>query len=108
MDSVVSDNQVKMVTVGSWKITLAALITLISGLVLAVVFLFMGRFGLILSMWVLLLFVLASYNVNCAQMGHCRVWAWTLTILYVVYVTIIAVAALTKKETILAKLNKKV
>lgn len=98
---------VKMVQLGSVKITLAAFVTLVAGLVLAVALFFVGSFGPILSVYVLLVFMLLSYNVNCAQLGHCKVWAWFLTIVYVFYALVIVFATFTKKDLLVKALSEK-
>jgi hypothetical protein len=94
------EDSVRIVTIGSLKLTLAAFITLLSGVVLALGIALLGGAFTFVSLYVLLLFVVIAYNVNCAQVGHCKVWAWFLTIVYVVYASIFTLAILTNKESI--------
>lgn len=101
-----TDN-VKVITIGKNKITLTAFLTFLAGLVLAVILPFVGSYGIFLSIYVLLLFVLLAYNVNCAQVGHCHVWAWVLTLVYVGYVALAVVLIFTKKDLFKKVLSEK-
>jgi type III secretory pathway component EscU len=81
---------VKMVSIGQLHITIASLITFCCGIIVALMLLFVGPYGIFMSVYVLLLFLVLAYNVNCAQVGHCNTWAWVLTAIYIFY-TVIAV-----------------
>ena len=81
---------INMVSIGSLQITVASLITFSCGVIIALMLLFTGPYGIFVSLYVLLLFVVLAYNVNCAQVGHCTVWAWVLTAVYLFY-TVVAV-----------------
>jgi hypothetical protein len=77
-------NAHKIITVGQLKMTLPAFITAVCGFVAAVVI--SWKVNIMVGLVVLPSFFIASYNVNCATVGHCTTWAWILTTLYVIYV----------------------
>lgn len=85
------DQNVKMVQIGNLKITVNALIILVTSIIMSVVLLFAVPMpiGAIFSIAVLLGGAFVSYNVNCVQVGHCRIWAIILVVIYVVNVVAI-------------------
>lgn len=102
-----SQNNVKMVTVFNKKITHNAHLTLVAGLILSLTFAFTIPYGVFVGLYTLLMFTLLSYNVNCVQVGHCTLWAWILTAVYVVYAAIVVGFLLFKKDVIIASIAKK-
>ena len=40
---------------------------------------------------------LGAYNANCAVVGHCDIWAWTLAVVYVVNVLLLGRMAMKKR-----------
>jgi hypothetical protein len=77
--------EVKMVTIGQYHMSLASCIVLAVGLTFSIVILFAlpNVFGLIMGSYILLSVVLIAYNINCVQLGHCKIWAWVLTAVYI-------------------------
>lgn len=75
----------RIITVGSLQVTLPAFITAATGIVLGLASLFTGskEVGLVF----MLLLLLQSYSINCAVVGHCNVWAWTLAIVAILNTT---------------------
>ena len=67
------------------KISLAAFLSLIAGIIVAILAIVTAPkpFGIFFGLVLLGSACLASYNVNCSQVGHCHVWAWILTVIYV-------------------------
>jgi hypothetical protein len=82
--------EVKMISIGHLNVTMASFIILMAGLVVVtiVIILSPNPVGLVSALFLALSSVLAAYNVNCAQLGQCQVWAWVLTGLYVLGVTL--------------------
>lgn len=89
-----------MVQFGQKKITFKAFLTLIAGLILALAVSISLPYGVFLGLYILLIFSLMAYNVNCVQQGHCYFWAWILTVLYLVYASFAVFFILTKKDAI--------
>lgn len=77
-------SDVKMYSIGSLHISRAALITLLVGILASVVILIVApnAYGVMVAIYVLLVVMLVSYNINCTLLGHCKVYAWFLTIFY--------------------------
>lgn len=100
-------DDVQVVSVGKVKITKAAFVTIHAGILLATVLAFVGPYGVFISIYVLLLFSLLAYNVNCTQVGHCNTWAWILTFVYVFYVAIIIIMFFTKKDMLVKAVTQK-
>lgn len=70
-------------------ISLNALIVLVSGTILCIVIMFIyPPYTVFLGIYAFLIILLLSYNINCVIVGHCKVWAWFLTIFYVIYFTL--------------------
>jgi len=89
--SVKSENQDKLVMISlgdNLKVTRAAFYTLVAGVVFALVVAFTTPvWGPIVAIVTLLIWMLAAYNVNCVQVGHCYTWGWVLTTVYLVTVS---------------------
>lgn len=66
------------------KITQQAYLIALAGIVLAVIVvaLTLNMQGVVIALALLLSFFIYAYNVNCTLVGKCHVWAWLLTILY--------------------------
>ena len=86
---------VKMVSIGHLNMTLSSFIVLIAGLLLVIITLILSptTLGLISATSFALVSILGAYNINCAQLGHCQVWAWILTSLYIVGVCLSVLTA---------------
>lgn len=84
------------------KIARPAFITLLSGIILALVIAIFIPYGVFIAIYVLLIFLLLSYNINCTLVGHCKTWAWILTVIYLIYVTISVIVIFTNKDAWIA------
>ena len=84
-----SAHPVKMIDFFGIKISLNAYIILIAGLIMCIVIMFIGPYGPIAGIVAFLFVILVAYNVNCTLVGHCRVWAWFLTVFYIIYAIVI-------------------
>lgn len=75
----------QMVNFMGEKITQQAYLIALAGIVLAVIVvaLTLNMQGVIIALALLLSFFIYAYNVNCTIVGKCHVWAWLLTILYI-------------------------
>lgn len=76
-----------LVQVGSLRITRQALTICIAGILLACVLIFtlgLSPGSVLAAAFILLAIFVAAYSVNCMVVGHCRIWAWFLAVLYVV------------------------
>ena len=84
-----------IMTIGSLKITQQAFIICIMGVVSAIFLAFnkMPIPGLI----IMAAAFLAAYNTNCAVVGHCDIWAWTLVAIYALNMLLIGRMAFTRK-----------
>ena len=71
----------RIISVGSLRMTLPAFIVALAALVMGG-FLSMKVHTVVGLMLMLVMFVNA-YTVNCTITGHCNVWAWVLTVTYV-------------------------
>lgn len=67
------------------KITQQAYLIALAGIVLAVIVvaLTLNMQGVVIALALLLSFFIYAYNVNCTIVGKCHIWAWLLTILYI-------------------------
>ena len=81
-------------TVFGRRVSLSAVLTFGAGLVIAAAVALVSPMA---SLAALLAFAVAAYNVNCAHVGRCHVFAWVLTALYLVYAAVVLVAVLTGK-----------
>jgi hypothetical protein len=57
-------------------------------------------YSIIISVLVLLFSIMNAYTINCAQVGHCKIWAWILTSVFVVYLCIYSAILLINKDKI--------
>ena len=78
------------------KITPAAYLLLIISIILVIVVVFTIPFpkGIIVGLILLFGLLLTVYSVNCYQVGHCKVLAWIVSIIYVVYLAYITMVLL--------------
>jgi hypothetical protein len=79
-------NNVRTVSFLGVKISLASFLSLIAGIIVAVLTIFVAPkpFGIFFGLVLLGSACLAAYNVNCTQVGHCHVWAWILAVIYII------------------------
>lgn len=89
-----------MVQFGQKKITFKAFLTLLAGLILALTVSVTLPYGVFIGLYILLIFSIMAYNVNCVQTGHCYFWAWILTMVYLIYTIFAVYFFLTKGEAI--------
>ena len=77
-------NDIRMVTIGHFKLSLAAFITLVAGMCVSLLLLILAPniYGALSMIYILLVAILFAYGINCTLLGHCKVFAWVLTILY--------------------------
>lgn len=75
----------QMVNFMGEKITQQAYLIALAGIILAVIVvaLTLNMQGVVIALALLLSFFIYAYNVNCTIVGKCHVWAWLLTILYI-------------------------
>ena len=100
----------KIITVGKLKMTLPAMITVIGGMVVGLITAL--AIGWLTGIMMIFVFFVAAYNINCATVGHCTTWAWTLTIIYLINVAIFVFSAgmgvlMNPKLNKLSKLSRK-
>jgi len=92
----------RVITIGKLKITLPSLIVAVAGLVLAVVA------SIAVNIWAglgtALVMFIASFNVNCAVVGHCTTWAWLLTSIYFIYAILVIIAVPFATKDVLKRL----
>lgn len=72
----------KFITVFGHTVTLPSAITAALGFVLGLALSFMGKAMHVPALLLALTFFVAAYNMNCAVVGKCEAWAWTLFALY--------------------------
>ncbi len=94
----------QMVQFGEKKITFKAFLTLVAGVILALTVSVTLPYGVFLGLYILLIFSIMAYNVNCVQTGHCYFWAWILTVLYLFYAAIAVFFLLTKGNVLKQKM----
>ena len=77
---------VKMFSIGKLHISRAALIALSLGILASIIILIVSPnvYGAMVAIYILLVAMLVSYNINCNLLGHCKVFAWVLTVLYTI------------------------
>ena len=72
------------VKIGSLTLSMQAVVVVACGLVFGLV---VGlTYNVVAGLIVILPFFMGAYTVNCTIVGHCTVWAWILTIIYVINV----------------------
>lgn len=68
-------------------------IVLLTGLILTSFVLALSKHNSVLiSMYILLMFCIASYNIYCVSHGKCFSWSNILTIIYVILATILIIS----------------
>jgi len=77
-----------VIKIGSMKMTRAAAATLVSGLILSCIAAYTSTTGALVGIPMFLAFCIAAYNVNCASVGHCDIWAMFLACIYVLYAVV--------------------
>jgi hypothetical protein len=75
----------KYVDVLGYHLTLPSAITLACGVILAIILSIYKRGMLSSSLFILMGFMIASYNVQCSITGHCVTWSWVLSASYLIY-----------------------
>lgn len=96
------NSNIKMIPFAGTKVSRASFCVLLAGItvsILLAIFLPLPLpVSILIAIYVLLMALLAAYNVNCVQVGHCKVWAWILTGLYIFSVAISALVLLMKND----------
>jgi hypothetical protein len=69
----------RIITVGSLKMTLPALVNTITALLVGMFVSYKGQPAV--GITAMLTMLVNSYTINCTVVGHCNVWAWTLALL---------------------------
>jgi hypothetical protein len=89
----------KMVEFMGEKIAQQAYLVVLVGIVLSIIVVAVSfnRQGIMVALVVLLSFFIYAYNVNCTIVGRCSVWAWLLTVLYILNGATIATALVFSK-----------
>lgn len=72
----------KTITIGKLKMSLFSFIVALSGLVIGLISSI--KINIVSGLVITLGFFLAAYNLNCVIVGHCRIWAWVLLIVYLI------------------------
>lgn len=81
-------------------------LVLIFGFILSLVALFtLKEFGFLISLYIIAIFCVASYNLYCVIHGKCVIWSNILTVLYILYASILIFFLITKKELIGKKIK---
>ena len=95
-------NDVRTIDFFGIKISLNAYIILIAGLIMCIILIFIAPYGPLFASIAFLMVIAAAYNVNCVQVGHCKIWAWALTIFYIIFciVNVMTMYATSKKKGI--------
>ena len=89
----------KFLKIGALSVALPAFLVAIMGVAGSLIIaLAMPRFWPVALLTLASTF-LASYNINCAIVGKCVVWAWVLAGVMLFEITMIAVIALGSKST---------
>ena len=74
----------RFVKIGSLKLSMQAVVVAACGIVFGLV---VGlTYNVVVGLIAILPFFMGAYTVNCTVVGHCTVWAWILTIVYVINV----------------------
>lgn len=96
-----------LIQIGSLRISVQALVVAIAGIVFSMAMSYiigiMIPYGYIVGLFLLPVFLLAAYSINCMIVGECVVWAWILTVLYVINFLATLVAFTVKMKAIRAK-----
>lgn len=84
----------------SKEITLQSKIILVAGIILSItIAIFAPRpYNIWIAIYFLFVAMIAAYNVNCAQVGHCYTWAWILTVTYVLSVILMLLGSFFSKK----------
>lgn len=96
----------KIINIGSLKMTMPAFITAICGAVIGVSLLFVLPQLWPMSLMVVGASFIAAYNVNCVVVGNCNAWAWILTTFYIVY-TFVVMGIIILRKQLLEEVYKK-
>jgi hypothetical protein len=90
--------EMKPINVNGMKITPASVYVLLAGIVLSIfLFCVMKKYALFISLFMLVIFSINSYTVNCVEVGNCSVWMWTLTAINIAYALLIGYSAVYRK-----------
>jgi len=106
-----SASETKFINIGV-KVSRASFFILITGVIIAAILAIFLPFpySIVISVLVLLFSIMNAYTINCTQVGHCKIWAWILTSVFVVYLCIYSAILLINKDKIfnIPKINAKV
>lgn len=108
----IRDNrEVKMIHLfdGVW-ISRPAFWVLFFGLIFSIIIMFTAPkySGIIAGPIVFLVVILLTYNINCFMVGHCQIWAWMLTVLYILFIILAVISMLFKSETVMDDIAKSI
>jgi Na+-translocating ferredoxin:NAD+ oxidoreductase RnfE subunit len=88
------------VKVGQLKVSRPALITMIAGLIAGIS---LSRHSFAVGLGITAVFFVYAYNVNCAIHGNCKVFAYFLSIMYL----LLSLGMLSSGKSFLNKYGKK-
>lgn len=107
-----SASETKFINIGGVKVSRASFFILITGVIIAAILAIFLPFpySIVISVLVLLFSIMNAYTINCTQVGHCKIWAWILTSVFIVYLCIYSLIFLINKDKIfnIPKVNAKV
>ena len=107
MSTTEEPQKVRMVSFGGVKISMNAYMIVIAGIILSVTLAFLvPQVGPLVGLFVLFLFMVLSYNVNCVLLGHCHIWAWFLTITYLIYTGVVVYSVVMHKDSLSTMVKK--
>jgi hypothetical protein len=74
----------KFITIGQLTVSKQAFYVALFGIILSIVTIIVAPFLFPSTVLMLALIFLAAYNINCTIVGSCHIWAWVLTIFYII------------------------
>jgi hypothetical protein len=93
----------KTITIGSLTISRQSFIIAVSGIIAGIILMIvLPGAAKVTGLFTILVFFMASYNVNCTLVGHCNTWAWILTfgaILNAIMYIVVFVGVATRKKS---------
>lgn len=96
-----SASETKFINIGV-KVSRASFFILITGAIISLILAIFLPFpySIAISVLVLLFSIMNAYTINCTQVGHCKIWAWILTSVFIVYLCIYSLILLINKDKI--------
>lgn len=93
------------------KVSRASFYILITGMIVAIILAIFLPFpyNIFISIGCLLIVIMQSYTINCTQVGHCKIWAWILTSVFIFYICMYTIILLINRNTMFntIKVNSK-